>query len=197
MIEKIAANFVNQIIEAELTSKNMADQYIYVSICWMEKILTIGSIILISIAVQKFIPTLLFLVFFLELRKRTGGYHLNKFYQCYFATIVSYLLILFLSTYFADYPQLLLIILTLAIVEILIIGTVNHPNMHMDSEELAESKKKARTIALLEGSIIYFCALFGANTLFISYMAIAVILCAVLLCISKIFKQEVKESEEN
>ena len=30
---------------------------------------------------------------------------------------------------------------------------------------------------------------------YISYMAIAVILCAALLCIAKIFKQEVRENE--
>ena len=77
-----------------------------------------------------------------------------------------------------------------------IIGTVNHPNMHMDSAELAESKKEARIILLLEGSIIYCCVLLGAHLIFISYMAIAVILCAALLCIAKILKQEVKENEE-
>ena len=78
-----------------------------------------------------------------------------------------------------------------------IIGTVNHPNIHMDSEELAESKRQARIIVLLEGSIIYGCVLLGADMIFISYMAIAVILCAALLCISKILKQEVKEDEES
>ena len=32
--------------------------------------------------------------------------------------------------------------------------------------------------------------------IYTSYMAIAVILCAALLCISKILKQEVRENEE-
>ena len=196
MIEKIAIDLVDQMTETKLIHKDMAERYIYVAICWMEKFITIGTIILISIAVEKFLPTLFFLIFFLGLRKRTGGYHLDKFYQCYLASVLSYLVILGISTSLVGYPQLILGMLLFAMSVIGIIGTVNHPNMHMDSAELAESKKQARIILLLEGSIIYCCVLLGAHLIFISYMAIAVILCAALLCIAKILKQEVKENEE-
>lgn len=196
MIEKIAIDLVDQMTETKLIHKDMAERYIYVAICWMEKFITIGTIILISIAVEKFLPTLFFLIFFLGLRKRTGGYHLDKFYQCYLASVLSYLVILGISTSLVGYPQLILGMLLFAMSVIGIIGTVNHPNMHMDSAELAESKKEARIILLLEGSIIYCCVLLGAHLIFISYMAIAVILCAALLCIAKILKQEVKENEE-
>lgn len=196
MIEKIAIDLVDQMTETKLIHKDMAERYIYVAICWMEKFITIGTIILISIAVEKFLPTLFFLIFFLGLRKRTGGYHLDKFYQCYLALVLSYLVILGISTSLVGYPQLILGMLLFAMSVIGIIGTVNHPNMHMDSAELAESKKEARIILLLEGSIIYCCVLLGAHLIFISYMAIAVILCAALLCIAKILKQEVKENEE-
>ncbi len=196
MIEKIAIDLVDQMTETKLIHKDMAERYIYVAICWMEKFITIGTIILISIAVQKFLPTLFFLIFFLGLRKRTGGDHLDKFNQCYLASILSYLAILGISTSLASYPLWLLGMLLLAMLGIGIIGTVNHPNMHMDSAELVESKKEARIILLLEGSIIYCCVLLGADMVFISYMAIAVILCAALLCIAKILKQEVKENEE-
>ena len=196
MIEKIAIDLVDQMTETKLIHKDMAERYIYVAICWMEKFITIGTIILISIAVEKFLPTLFFLIFFLGLRKRTGGYHLDKFYQCYLASVLSYLVILGISTSLVGYPQLILGMLLFAMSVIGIIGTVNHPNMHMDSAELAESKKEARIILLLEGSIIYCCVLLGADLIFISYMAIGVILCGALLCIAKILKQEVKENEE-
>ena len=196
MIEKIAIDLVDQMTETKLIHKDMAERYIYVAICWMEKFITIGTIILISIAVEKFLPTLFFLLFFLGLRKRTGGYHLDKFYQCYLASVLSYLVILGISTSLVGYPQLILGMLLFAMSVIGIIGTVNHPNMHMDSAQLAESKKEARIILLLVGSIIYCCVLLGADLIFISYMAIAVILCAALLCIAKILKQEVKENEE-
>lgn len=196
MVEKIANELVGQMTEANLIEKDMADRYIYVSITWIEKIITIGTILLISVMNQRFLQTVFFLVFFLELRKRTGGYHLDKFYKCYLATIVSYLAIVIISASLAEYPQWLFGMLVLAIVWIEVIGTVNHPNMHMNSEEFTESKKSARIIVLLEGSIILGCVLLEADMIYISYMALAVILCAVLLCIAKIIKQEVKENEE-
>ena len=50
----------------------------------------------------------------------------------------------------------------------------------MTSDELMESKKSARTIVLLEGCIILGCVLLDADMVYVSYMAIAVILCAAL-----------------
>ena len=68
--------------------------------------------------------------------------------------------------------------------------------MQMNAAEFMESKKLARLIVLLEVSIILGCVLLGASMIYTSYMAIAVILCAALLWISKILKQEVRENEE-
>ena len=68
--------------------------------------------------------------------------------------------------------------------------------MQMNSEELMESKKLARIIVLLEISVILGCILLNADMIYVSYMAIAVILCAALLYISKILNQEVTEDEK-
>lgn len=197
MIEKLATNFIMQMTENKLIDKEMEERYIYAFTCMVEKIITIGSVVLISLITHNLFPTILFLLFFGELRKRTGGYHLNKFYKCYLATVASCLFVMVISTNLAEYIQILLVILAIAVVYIEIIGTVNHPNMQMNSEELTESKKIARIVVLLEYSIILSCILLGADKVYVSYMTIAVILCAVLLCISKIARQEVTENEEN
>ena len=197
MIEKLATNFIMQMTENKLIDKEMEERYIYAFTCMVEKIITIGSVVLISLITHNLFPTILFLLFFGELRKRTGGYHLNKFYKCYLATVASCLIVMVISTNLAEYIQILLVILAIAVVYIEIIGTVNHPNMQMNSEELTESKKIARIVVLLEYSIILSCILLGADKVYVSYMTIAVILCAVLLCISKIARQEMTENEEN
>ncbi|MCH5258674.1 MAG: accessory gene regulator B family protein [Lachnospiraceae bacterium] len=197
MIEKLTNELVSQMTEAKLINEELEEYYAYVLISWIEKFITVGTIILISVAVHKLLPTMFFLLFFFALRKRTGGYHLNKFYQCYLATVASYISILGMSSVLANYPILLFAMLLWAIGIIEIIGTVNHPNMHMDSEELAELKASARIITLLEGVAICCFTILEADMVFISYMAIAVILCAALLCIAKITKQEVKVHEES
>ena len=115
MIEKIADDLIGQMTEARLIDKDMEERYIYVFICWIEKFITVGSIIVISLAFHKLFPTIFFLVFFLELRKRTGGYHLDKFYKCYLATVVSYLVIVIISARLSEHPQWLFAILVIAI----------------------------------------------------------------------------------
>ncbi|MCH5262667.1 MAG: accessory gene regulator B family protein [Lachnospiraceae bacterium] len=197
MIEKFTNELVSQMTEAKLIDEELEEYYVYVLISWIEKLITVGTIILISVAAHKLLPTMFFLVFFFALRKRTGGYHLNKFYQCYLATVASYISILGMSSVLANYPILLFAMLLWAIGIIEIIGTVNHPNMHMDSEEFSELKASARIITLLEGVAICCFTILEADMVFISYMAIAVILCAALLCIAKITKQEVKVHEES
>lgn len=60
MIEKIAIDLVAQMTEAELIHKDMEERYVYVSICWLEKLITIGTIVVISMVFQKILPTLFF-----------------------------------------------------------------------------------------------------------------------------------------
>lgn len=47
-------------------------------------------------------------IFFFELRNRTGGYHLNSFYKCYFATVAIYLAVMLTVTSLVKYQQWLL-----------------------------------------------------------------------------------------
>lgn len=49
---------------------------------------------------------------------------------------------------------------------------------NMDIYELRESKKAARTLVLLEGGIILILIIMGCDILYVSYMSIAIILCA-------------------
>lgn len=190
MIEGMANNLVDKFTKEQLINERQKEHYTYAFILIVEKIITIGTICIIGFITNEFIHTILFLVFFLTLRKRTGGYHAKTFLQCYFGTIISYIIVSRISWIGAEYPHLILIVLTIAICMIEIIGTVNHPNMHMSIAELSEAKKIARIIVLLEGSIILFLVCIGANWVAINYMSMAIILCATLLCIAKIIKQE-------
>lgn len=191
MIEKMAVNVVTQMTEEKIIIEKYKDYYVYSLILLLEGFITVGTIILLSMLFKNFIQTILFLVFFLSLRKRTGGYHLKKFYQCYLCTVFSYLFILSFSNTLAKYPTILMLMLFLSIGFIEIIGTVNHPNIHMNTYELMESKRSARILVLIEGSIIFCFLLLGVDMLYISYQVIALVLCATLLCLAKITKQEV------
>ncbi len=196
MIERMANDLVEQIAKEQLISERQREYYIYACISIMEKITTIGTICIIGFMRDMFVHTLVFLVFFLALRKRTGGYHANSFVQCYLGTVIAYLIVAKVNETSSEHPQLFFGILVVAICIIEIIGAVNHPNMHMNVAELLEAKKASRISALIEGCIIFSLAYAGVDMIFISYMSAAIILCATLLCTAKILKQEISRNEK-
>lgn len=192
MVEKMAIKLVQKLEKEKLINRAVIEEYEYATITLMERLITMGTIILIAITYKEILPTIFFLFFFLSLRKRTGGYHSDKFWKCYIGTVLSYLAIVKIAVLFLEHLTLLYGLLLLSIVLIEIIGTVNHPNMDMNKDELTESKSAARLLVLLEGLIILSSILLGIDKMYVIYMSIAIILCATLLSLSKILKQEVK-----
>lgn len=147
--------------------------------------------------IGQFHLTVLFLLYFLSLRKHTGGYHSNSFVRCYIGTVVTCLALICVNKILIKHIFVLVFLLLVSIGIIGIIGTVNHPNMHMKKKELAGSKRAARLSVLAEGISIFLLYLMDVSITCIGAMSVAVILCAILLCLAKIIKQEVVESEEN
>lgn len=192
MVEKMAAKLVQQMEEEGLISKSASEHYEYALITLAERFITVGTIVLIGLICKRIVPTVYFLFFFLSLRKRTGGYHADKFWQCYLGTIITYIALAEVTVILSEYPMVMYVLLFLSVVLIEIIGTVNHPNMDMDADELREAKKAARLLTLLEIMIILVFLTLDINRIFVSYMSTAIILCATLLCLAKIIKQEVK-----
>ena len=96
---------------------------------------------------------------------------------------------------FGRYPNIIYCLFILSFVVIILIGTVNHPNLAMEKEELLESKKKARKIVMMESGIIVLCFLLNINKSFIFYMSMAIIVCAASLCYARYIKEEDPSNE--
>lgn len=183
---------VDQMETENIIRKSERMNYEYALITMIERFISIGTILFIGLISKLFIPTLCFLIVFLALRKRTGGYHADKFWQCYLATTITYMAVIHLAVLLSSNKTVLFVALALAVLVIGAIGTVNHPNMDMNKEELQAAKAAARLLVLLEIMVIMIWAALDVNELCVSYMSIAIILCALLMCIAKIIKQEVK-----
>lgn len=83
MVEMIANAIVDQMEKEKILHYKMREHYLYALITTIEKWITVISILCIGIIFKQVVPMILFLTFFLSLRKRTGGYHANSFYQGY------------------------------------------------------------------------------------------------------------------
>ena len=196
MIEKMAMGLVDQMAEEKMIDKEAEEYYVYTLVSLMEKFITIGTILLISVLIEKLVPTAFFCYLFV-IKKKNRRISYEYLFSMYLGTVVTYMLVLGLCMVLVDYPQLVFGLLLVAICIVEVIGTVNHPNIHMDAVELSESKRAARILCAVEVCVIYTFTLLGADMMYVCHMAVAVILCAVLLLIAKILKQEVKRNEEN
>ena len=78
---------------------------------------------------------------------------------------------------------------------IFVVGTVNHPNIYFDKVELRRSKALARSILAIELLVLIFMGAIRIDRVYIYYMSVSIILCAVLILLAKVFRQEVKEDE--
>lgn len=192
MIEKIAAGLVEQMKEEQIIDWSEGDHYEYALITMIESFLTVTTMLILGLICKRLFHTICFIVFFFSLRKRTGGYHAEKFWQCYLATVLTYFGVMKIAVPLSRNPIIMYSLLGCSIIFIELIGTVNHPNVDMDIYEFRESGRAARALALLEGCIILMLIIMGFDILYVSYMSIAVILCAMLMCFAKIIKQEVK-----
>lgn len=191
MIEKMALKIVNQMEMQKLISKSNCKYYEYALTGMIEHAITVGTMLLLGLLFRQFFHTICFVVFFLSLRKRTGGFHANKFWQCYLGTVIIYIVIMQLVPMLCRNSAVMYGMLVFAIILICTIGAINHPNIEMNKSELQESKKAARLLVLMEVAIISILVYLDADLLYIGYMSVAIILCAFLMCLAKFIKQEV------
>jgi accessory gene regulator B len=67
--------------------------------------------------------------------------------------------------------------------------------MSYDMVELRRSKTLARSILSIELLVLFFMGAIRIDRVYIYYMSVSIILCAVLILLAKVFRQEVKEDE--
>lgn len=192
MITRAVEYLVNQLIDNDMIEETQREDYYYSLECFLEGVVTTTSILILALCFQNLLPTITFLIFFFSLRKRTGGFHLDTFKGCYIGTLVLYVCVSILSIIIVNKMIFLACLTISAYIFILMIGTVNHPNMDMSREELEAAKVSSRLMVSLLMILIVFLWWIGIDIEIIVYMCMAVILCGSLLLLAKIIKQEVK-----
>ncbi len=192
MVEEMVMRLVNQMEVKKMIEKSERDYYEYVLIMMAERIIAVGTMLIVGVIFKQFLPTVTFLIFFLSLRKRTGGYHADKFWQCYLLTIITYIGVIQAAPTLSGIPHIMYILLFFAVFVIVVIGTVNHPNIDLDENELRETKKAARVLVLIETGIIAVLTALKMNQLYVNYMSMAVVMCSSFMLLAKVTRQEVK-----
>lgn len=190
MIHKMSNSLSECLIKENLIEADLKENYSYAIETICEKWITYAAIFLSALYFQTVIPTLLFLLFFLSLRRYSGGLHMPSFGGCLIGTVMIY--ICFNNwgyPFLEDNARLMYTLVSLSVGFIMIVGTVNHPNMNLDCKEFKACKKSARIMVILEAMSILLFIILNFNMAIIVFAAFGVILCAVLLFIGKIIEE--------
>lgn len=191
-MSKIAQRIVELLLNHKFLDKRRKEEYVYVVEVLIEKSISFGTLIILSLLFKNALETIVFLFVFMNMRGRTGGFHMSSYGTCWISTIILYIAIVFIiMPLFSKIDIYSYLIFTGSIFIILIISTVNHPNMQLSNLEFTEAKKSARLIAGIHW--ISLTALFFGlpKNKYVLWAMVADSVCAILLVIAKFIKQEV------
>lgn len=168
------------------TIKDDKEAYVYAYTITLEKILTLITIGIMGVVLNRLVNIIIFLCTFMFLRRRTGGFHLETFGQCFIGTNFICVIIEACDFVWLKYMTLVMFLCMVSVLYIICVGTVNHPNLALNDGELMESKKRARIIVALEALLTIVLCIVGVDKTITGYMAMGINICALLLVMSKI-----------
>lgn len=186
MIDELIVKIVDSMINTDIISKDDKEAYVYAYTITLEKVLTLITISIMGVVLNRLVNIIIFLCTFMFLRRRTGGFHLETFDQCFIGTNIICIIIEVCDFIWLKYMPVVMVFCMVSVIYILCVGTVNHPNLALDDSELRESKKRARIVVVLEVLLTIVLCIVGVDRTITGYMAMGINICALLLVMSKI-----------
>lgn len=151
--KKLKDSLLNLMINNGITIEQ--DVFEYGMTVFLDYSVFIFFTVFISLLLNIFKESLLFIIFYIPIRRFIGGYHFNKHYLCTIFSVLSSVIIpilaksLILSNIYIIVGIILIILLSTYK-----IGTIDHPNKRLTKTEISNYTKKAITIELVYSCII-------------------------------------------
>lgn len=188
LMERLLAN--------EMIEESQQEIYQYGLERLINKTVGFTLLLLLAIGIQMLLPSVLFLCFLFLLRGRTGGYHAASEYRCLAGTAAIYLLCMkVLLPLLQQSPMMTVLCFLVSAAVIFLLAPVNHPNIGFSREEMKFYKKRSRMVLGGEITAIFIFVLVGVKEELIVSAMMGIMVCAFLLCLAKITKQEVITNE--
>lgn len=192
MLHQVSIRLADYLIVNNVAKEEKKAYYVYGLELFLGKLISYSSMLLLAIFFDQTIPIILFFVFLLSLRKYTGGYHLKSFLACYLSTLgLSTFNIVILTPFLFENRQILYPCLLVAVIVILLLKPVNHPNLNLSNSELKGNNRKAKIVLIIEIIFIIVANYYFINPAYYVLPSIGIIQCAVLMVMAKISHQEV------
>lgn len=195
-MHKIAKRIAYCLVDNDIIIEEQKEEYAYGIEVFGLKVINYGTILIVAIILKILLPTLLFLVSYVGLRGRTGGYHSKSAIRCYFGTVTIYMgVVLGAEKVFINHFLMLFILSIISVACILIFAPVNNKRLHLSVNEWNICRKKSCVYAVSALISVGMFRVIGINLVYISYFLLGIILDASLLLV-EIIKERGYQSEE-
>lgn len=190
----MVAAFVEYLIRNHALEETEREDAVYGLTLLTEKLITYFILFCLAAVLGKPVGAILFMVSFVLLRQTTGGFHAESFAGCLACSALTLVVALRLVVpLFQRSAAAAGVAAVAAVLCVLRFAPVNHPNVCLSEAEERQYRRWSRYVLGLELGVSVVGYLLQMQ--WQAYIVAAVVLCAVLIGIAKIIKQEVKRDD--
>lgn len=154
MLQTICNHISNQLVFSHIIKKEEQPIYDYGIYLTLMTLITTSTIVVLGFLLGKISLTIVFLFVLASMRHYSGGYHANRYWQCYLLSCMSYFTVMYLvSNKILQDTLLLSVIGVIAMTCNLVIGSLNSDQNPKTQEEMVLRKKRARFFFILYGFV--------------------------------------------
>lgn len=161
MYEKIIEKTMHFIFKYGNVKEEDRDIYQYGLEITLIFILNICTILIISLFLNLFIESLLFLVCFSLLQSFAGGYHAMTHLRCFLMTMACWVIAVVSVPLIEPFLILHIVFSAASLIMVFLLAPIQHKNYPMSDEKARRMKKIARTIVVMQCAVVLAIEIFN------------------------------------
>ena len=147
-MERLSEKIIQYMIKNSILSEDDKDIYAFGLTQMIRALLTIITTIFIGFCFGKIIESIVFVVFTALIRTNSGGYHSDSPVGCYFISVISIIITLYLVGKQVFNVRLMIVLLVVSFVVFIKYAPIGHFNKVLDEIEVSTYKRRLLWILL-------------------------------------------------
>lgn len=192
----LAIRITDYLIAKGVSKSNERDYYIYGCEMLLLKLVNVGTLLCIAVAMDKPVEGIILLLIFMMLRKYTGGFHLVSTLGCYIYTALVYGTSLYVCTEYRFRKGICLVIVLISYVVIASYAPIDNPNLNLTVGEVKAMKRQLRKILLVLLVVFVILIFCGEDIIYMSPMVMGIGLDALFMVVAIIQRKRGEKNAE-
>lgn len=188
-MHRLAVRITDYLIARGVSKSSERDYYIYGCEMLLLKLVNMGTLLCIAVAMDNPVEGIALLLTFMTLRKYTGGFHLGSALSCYVFTALVYGISLYVCTEYRFCKGMCLIIALISYVVIASYAPIDNPNLNLTAGEIKAMKKQLRKILLILLVVIVVLKSCGEGIRYIAPIVMGIGLDALFMVVANILRK--------